>query len=475
MGLSRICEFLSSESLPFVVALASPLVRHTFEGTLTADDSKRYLNNAFEVPDGVERLELKLEFAPLRVSGIGNMLTLSVYDPAGSRGAGHRGGAEHRVFITRYSATPGYVPGPLSAGLWLIEIDTHLIMPGPPCDYQLEVAAYGDSGNEAPSWPPTHPGIRLRRGPGWYRGDLHRHSDHSDGHWTVDDLVAWARANRLDFVTLTDHNTISGLARMDDLTADDLLTIGGSEMTTYWGHALALGVHRWVDWRVQPGKRSMRDIASEVTESGGVFVIAHPKSPGDPDCTGCDWRYADMMPGNARVVEVWNGSWTGDSNNERAVALWYSWLEQGLRIVASAGSDAHEATPPNVRLGYNVVYANELTEREILEAIATGHSYLSSGPRLELTAEMPNGLLAMSGDLLPREATKLRLRWQLANGDARLRLVVDGRFVEEQTAGSSGEWMLDVGRWSARSCLVELRTRSDELAAMTNPIFWDAS
>ena len=110
MGLSRICEFLSSESLPFVVALASPLVRHTFEGTLTADDSKRYLNNAFEVPDGVERLELKLEFAPLRVSGIGNMLTLSVYDPAGSRGAGHRGGAEHRVFITRYSASPAMCP-----------------------------------------------------------------------------------------------------------------------------------------------------------------------------------------------------------------------------------------------------------------------------------------------------------------------------------------------------------------------------
>ncbi len=25
---------------------------------------------------------------------------------------------------------------------------------------------------------------------------------------------------------------------------------------------------------------------------------------GDPDCTGCDWRYIEMMPGPARLVEI---------------------------------------------------------------------------------------------------------------------------------------------------------------------------
>ena len=34
------------------------------------------------------------------MAGIGNMLTLSLFDPAGSRGAGHRGGANHLVVIT---------------------------------------------------------------------------------------------------------------------------------------------------------------------------------------------------------------------------------------------------------------------------------------------------------------------------------------------------------------------------------------
>ena len=48
-----------------------------------------------------------------------------------------------------------------------------------------------------------------------------------------------------------------------------------------------------------------------------------------------------MMPGDARVVEVWNGPWGCDSNNEKALTLWYDWLNQGLRLAATAGTDTH--------------------------------------------------------------------------------------------------------------------------------------
>jgi len=447
------------------------LSERRFEGTLTAADSKRHLEHPFEVASGATRLEFKLTFEPELVAGIGNMLTLSLFDPAGSRGAGHRGGANHLVVITTGDATPGYTPGPIPPGLWLAVVDTHLIMPGPPCRYELEAAAFAELGAEPATKPAPVAASRPGRGPGWYRGDLHGHSVHSDGAWDVGDLVASARFYGLDFVTLSDHNTVSGLAQIDQLGADDILTMGGAELTTFWGHALALGGRDWVDWRVRPGRRTMPQIAAEVIAADGLFIIAHPKSPGDPQCTGCDWRYTDMMPGNAPVVEVWNGPWSGASNNEQALALWYSWLEEGLRVRASAGTDIHQPAPPSERLGFNVVYAAELGEPAILDAVARGHNFLSSGPRLELTAQTLKGSTAMMGDVLPIEESEVTVAWSASVGD-RLRLVVDGRPGDEVTLEPVGKRSWHFGPRMARSCLVELRSAGGELLALTNPIFW---
>ena len=114
----------------------------------------------------------------------------------------------------------------------------------------------------------------------------------------------------------------------------------------------------------------MPDIAAAVAAAGGLFVIAHPMSVGDPVCTGCDWRYDDMMPGNARCVEIWNGGpWSED--NERGLSLWYSWLNQGYRMVATAGSDIHGPSDVDTFVGLNNVYAAELSERAILDAVKT--------------------------------------------------------------------------------------------------------
>ena len=188
------------------------------------------------------------------------------------------------------------------------------------------------------------------RGRGWYRGDLHAHTTHSDATWEVADLLAWALENRLDFCTLSDHNTIAGLTLWDASTSDALLTISGSEVTTFWGHALALGVRDWVDWHVRPDPedadvRTMRQVAREVHTQGGLFIIAHPRSVGDPDCTGCRWLFESMMPGTAVAVEVWNENWTGRmAGNEGSLALAFEWLNQGR---SSRSRPAPTRTGPN--------------------------------------------------------------------------------------------------------------------------------
>lgn len=446
---------------------------HTeFSGVLTEYDRKRHISHLFELPSGMTQLTIQLRFEPARVDSIRNMLCLSLFDSTGFRGAGHRSGARHDVAINAVNATPGYLPGPLSAGQWEVVIDTHMIMPGEPCSYTLEIDA-GDAPIERKTAEGAVEPAAHIPGRGWYRGDLHCHTIHSDASWDIPALLAAAQARGLDFVTITDHNTIAHLRDIEHLSSDNLLVMGGMELTTFWGHALSLGTRRWIDWRIGSAKRTMPQIAAEVASEGGLFIIAHPLAPGDPKCTGCDWRYVEMMPGNAPAVEIWNGLWNGDSNNEAALALWYQWLNWGLRIVATAGTDAHGPAPASVRPGFNVVYAARRDEASILRAVARGRLYLSSGPKLILSGQCGDDSVMM-GDELPKNAATLCARWNNVPPNARLRLVANGSTVNEDLATPAGERMWQLEEGAAQWCVAELRAEDNELLAITNPIYFCA-
>lgn len=447
-------------------------------GTLTDRDAKQHIAHTFTVPQGTTKLTLRFEYLPERVGNILNALHLSVFDPHGFRGAGHRRGDVHQsvvhhvVVLSEDHATPGYVAGALPAGEWSVVIDSHMILPGAPVTYQLTIDSSSEpmAAGAVVAAPALEP--RPLRGSGWYRGDLHAHTVHSDGAWDVTDLLACATTYGLDFVTLSDHNTISGLAEFHRLAPAELLTIDAIELTTYFGHALALGARQWIDWRVRSGARSMPQIAADVAAAGGLFIIAHPLSPGDPICTGCDWRYQDMLPGSARLIEVWNGgAWDSESNNEHALALWYRWLNQGYRMVATAGTDAHGPPPPGMQPGFNVVFAESLSAAAILRAIAQGHLFLSAGPQLEFSGQTAGGVSGIMGDSLPADSATISARWDGCAANDQVRLVGDGRVLWEQASGERGaqQWDLAVGQ--ARWCVLELRAVTGGLRAVTNPLF----
>lgn len=430
----------------------------SFQGTLTETDVKCHLEFTFTCPPGAAGLELSLSFEPAEVGGVSNLLYFSVFDPNGFRGSGHRGGAEHRVLLSRDFATLGYVPGALAAGVWRAIVHTHMVMPGEPLSYRLEVRLT-DTPTAQPEFPavPTPP----KCGPGWYKGDLHAHSAHSDAAWTVQDLVASAERFGLDFVTLSDHNTVSGLPEMDALTTPELLTMGGLELTTFYGHALALGRRSWLDWLHIP----MTELA-ERADAEGLFIIAHPRREGDPVCTGCRWAYPELMPGTAQVVEIWNsGAWA--RHNEEALALWYSWLNEGRRVTASAGTDAHRPAPEGAQVGFNVVYAEDLTEQAILAAVRRGRSYLSAGPVLELTR--PGSSEPVTGEVIA-PAAQVSLRYADVPIAASLRLISNGVVQYEKVLTGSGQLELSLPA-PAHWCVLELRASDATMLAVTNPVF----
>ena len=445
----------------------------TVRGELTICAAKRHLPHTFIVPEDATHLALHFVCDPAGAQGLDNMLTLTLFDPTGFRGARHRDGARHDVMIGAHAATPGYLPGPLPAGEWMIQIDTHRILPGAPLHYTLDVEiGVADAAIAAPATPQGKPGAVVRREAGWVRGDLHSHTNHSDaGDRTVAQLVAEAKATGLDFLFLTDHNTIAPLAEIDALAGPDLLTAGGMELTTFWGHALVLGTRRWIDWRFRPGDGAINRLAEAVYARGELFIMAHPGSVGDPTCTGCAWRFGEMMPGAARVIEIWNGVWAGDSNNELALAFYFDWLNQGRRLVATAGSDTHSPADYTAGPGFNVVYVEALSEAALLRAIAAGHLYLSSGPHLVLEAQEQDGAHRMMGDIVVRAAT-VNVQWAHCPPGAMLRVLANGQLLHQQAAGASDRFTYAMTPAEADWLIAELRAESGVLLAITNPIFF---
>lgn len=434
---------------------------------LGPDDRKRNIGHAFTAPAGTTGLDIVLEWEPHRMDGVpgGNDLSLSLYDPTGHRGAGHNR-PNSRIRLRPAQATPGYAPGPIPPGNWEVALDTHMIVA--PLVYSIRVYASFD--DQFPPPPERRIAAPVSRGPGWYRGDLHAHTWHSDGDWDVADLVAWAHRRGLDFVTLSDHNTVAPLAEMASLASGKLLTIGGIELTTYHGHALALGVREWIDWRVSPGTGGIERARAETEAMGGLFVIAHPMAPGDPECTGCDWRFTEMMPGAARCVEIWNEfAWT--EANERGLGLWHDWLNLGHRMVATCGTDIHGPDGADEPAGFNIVGADDCTEAAVLDAVRHGRLYLSSGPELTLSA-ISSGRVAGIGDGLPEGPASVSICWAKAPAGSELRWVIDGQ-AHAEAIPERGESIRELG--PARWCTAEIRAANGSLLATTNPVFFGDS
>src|SRR5713101_3830841 len=94
--------------------------RTTFSRTLTDSDTKKNIPFKVQVPAGITQLDIRLTFAPWIVDGFKNLITLSVFDPSGFRGAGHRHGDDHQVVLNARRATPGYFARPIEPGEWTV-------------------------------------------------------------------------------------------------------------------------------------------------------------------------------------------------------------------------------------------------------------------------------------------------------------------------------------------------------------------
>ena len=162
-----------------------------------------------------------------------------------------------------------------------------------------------------------------------------------------------------------------------------------------------------------------------------------------------------------------NSSWEIDSHNNEGLQLAYEWLNQGHRLAFSSGTDNH-GSRTNAHFGYNVVYAQSLTADAILDGIAAGYCYISSGPALRISARRDAQVAHLGGRLAGHGPVTLTVDLADAQAGALLRVVADGKVIHERRA-FNGAFSLVVA--DAHWCTAELRAADARMLAVTNPIF----
>lgn len=209
--------------------------------------------------------------------------------------------------------------------------------------------------------------------------ELHCHTIHSDGDFTVKELQKAADNDHLALIALTDHNTFSGCSELDDSIVP---AIRGIEWTTYFGHMLVLGGKGFVDWR-DAVPDNIDDKIKQVKAQGGLVGIAHPFQLGSPMCTGGRWEFNIKDWRNVDYMEIWHEEFSfSNYENDKATALWTSLLDKGCHIAASYGRDWHRNENGS---HYGCTYVDidgEVNQQNAMTSIRMGKTVVSAGAKL---------------------------------------------------------------------------------------------
>ncbi len=217
----------------------------------------------------------------------------------------------------------------------------------------------------------------------FYRGNLHTHSNRSDGSLDPAEVLRRYRAQGYDFVAITDHFLEGYNWPITDTTAyraEDFTTLIGAELHVpaiasgdLW-HIVAVGLPS--DFAPPVRGESGPALAARAAEAGAFIGIAHPH--------WYNLTFDEALAVEAaHAVEVYNE--TCAHLNDRADSWYMSDLlsTHGRRLSAYAADDAHFNEHPDAFGGWVYVRAERLDPATLLAALKAGHYYSSQGPIIE--------------------------------------------------------------------------------------------
>jgi len=321
-----------------------------------------------------------------------------------------------------------------------------------------------------------------------YSGSIHIHSKFSDGSGTVEEIANYASESNLDFIILTDHNTLKAKAKGFEKWYKETMLIVGYEVNDIKNrnHYLVFGTNELVGTyeKLPDGDLGNRlsavEYVREVKKKGGIGFLAHPHEVRNhlkelPAYPWTAWECEDFTG-----MEIWNhmSEWAEGLNESNklqrllhplksivapSVVTLKKWdeLNDKRKVVGIGGIDAHAHKHSIMGFefevfGYKILFKSirthvfvdneikkgdvnnfELDKKQIIDALGKGRSfivnnYLGSGTGFRFFAEY-NGEQFTVGDEIrfdPAKKKKIIFRILLPS-PSKIKLMHNGKCADE--------------------------------------------
>lgn len=226
----------------------------------------------------------------------------------------------------------------------------------------------------------------LKGGAGrFFRGNLHCHSNRSDGLWAPDRVAETYRDAGYDFIMLSDHFEAEYGWRVTDtreLRDERFTTIIGAELSSaawserevYWVTAAGLPL----DFAPPAGDQA--EAIVRAAACGAFVTMLHPGLNNLPLAAAAALPALDAV----HAVEIYNHNMASGGLPDRAHAAYMldGLLEQGRRLLVNAGDDAHFGHVADRFGGWVEVFCEQLEPGALLAALHAGRFYSTQGPEL---------------------------------------------------------------------------------------------
>ena len=219
----------------------------------------------------------------------------------------------------------------------------------------------------------------------FFRGNLHTHSNLSDGAETPERVCAHYREAGYDFLALTDHfmqRYSFPIADTLPFRTNSFTTILGAELhapanshAELW-HILAVGLPE--DFAPNAEGETGAALAARAAEAGAFVAIAHP-----------EWSSLSIEDGRAlaaaHAVEIYNNGCAIECCRGGGAYLIDALANEGRDLFAIATDDAHFQVE-DAGGGWVMVKAEANEPAALLAALKAGDFYSSQGPLIHSAA-----------------------------------------------------------------------------------------
>ncbi|MCD6321560.1 MAG: CehA/McbA family metallohydrolase [Clostridiales bacterium] len=218
----------------------------------------------------------------------------------------------------------------------------------------------------------------------FYKGNLHAHTEISDGKRPVAEVVDIYKNLGYDFLAITDHNILFKSDEFNDI----LYIVPGLEihsvepnsarthhmvaLTTYDNGKISHGqVFNNVEWT--DSVQSLNGVCNMMVPEGFQMIYCHSMwSRTEPN----EFRNPKLM-----AMEIYNGVCDVMCDQGYQLTHWDNILRSGMKMWGIASDDCHGMDSHYGR-GFVMVKSQNLTDHGILKALKDGAFYASQGPEI---------------------------------------------------------------------------------------------